>query len=78
MTMKNTLNTIKSFLAIISGVAFILYLIRLFKDQPQVGEFPKAAEKAVAKKEVEQVKEELKDIEDKQYSDEEIEKRFNK
>ena len=77
--MKSLLAKIKTFLAIISGVAFIVFIIRTLKDKPLPDDdFPLADEKRAAEKEVAQIKEELGQLEDKEYSDEDIEKRFNK
>jgi hypothetical protein len=78
--MKAFFDKAKSILAIISGVALILYVIRLLKPAPSIsdGPFPKAAEKAAAEKAVEVAKEDIEKLGEKVYSDEDIEKRFNK
>lgn len=77
--MKETFAKITSFISIISGVAFLIYLYRTFKDVPVSTEkFPGAEEKKAAEKEVEQAKEDIKELEKKEYSDKEIEERFNK
>lgn len=68
-----------NFLAIISGVALILYLYKLFTTPGPVldSPFPQKAEKEEAEKKVEEIKEEIKELEQKTYTDEEIEKKFN-
>lgn len=70
---------LKQFLAIISGFALILYLYKLFTSKPAPkDEFPLAEEKEEAEKEVSYIKNEIKELEQKEYSDDEIKKRFNK
>lgn len=77
--MKSFFSKLKTFLAIISGVAFIAFIIKLIKDKPLPDdEFPLADEKKAAEKDVAQIKEELEQLETKEYSDEEIENRFKK
>lgn len=77
--MKQAFDKIKSFLLIISGVALVLYIIRIMKDVPLPDDiFPLAEEKKAAEKEVEQIKDDIKELEKKEYSDKEIEDKFNK
>lgn len=77
--MKSFLQKIGTAFSIISGFALVLYLYRLFSTKSSSGEnsFPKAAEKAAAEKEVKEIKEEIKELEQKTYSDEDIKKLFN-
>lgn len=77
--MKNFLSKLKTTLACITGVAAIIYFIKVFRDKPLPDdEFPQADEKKAAAEEVAQIKDEVKDLEKKEYSDEEIKERFNK
>jgi len=77
--MKETFAKIGTFLAAISGIAFIFYLYRIFKDVPLSDDtFPLSAEKIEAEKAVSAAKEELKEVDAKVFSDKEIEDRFNK
>lgn len=74
--MKKTLSIISA----LSGITLLIYLYKLFTSGPVVSTpraFPKAAEKAAAEKEVQVLKEEVKAVEGKTYSDEDIEKKFN-
>jgi hypothetical protein len=73
-----TYQKIVRFISLISGIAFAIYLYRVFKDVPLNDDvFPLEAEKKAAEEEVSQVKEDLKDLEQKNYSDKEIEEKFN-
>lgn len=73
------MKSLKSFLLLISGISALIFIYRLIKggNVPVLDSFPKAAEKAVAEKEVSQIKDEIKKLEQKNYSDEEILKKFN-
>lgn len=71
--MKN----LKNALLTISGIGLLIYLYKLFTSSPPaMTPFPQAAEKAVAEKEVSQLKEEIEELGQKEYSDEEILKKF--
>lgn len=68
----------KYILSIISGAALIAFLYRLFKTEPALEtSFPQKAEKEEVEKKVGEIKEEIKELEQKTYTDEEIEKKFN-
>ena len=67
-----------SILSALSGITLLVYLYKLFSSAPVSSPaFPKAAEKAAALAEVSQLKDEVKELEQKNYSDEDIEKKFN-
>lgn len=68
-----------SILSALSGITLLIYLYKLFSSAPLSSPpaFPKEAEKAAAEKEVQVLKEEVKAVEGKTYSDEDIEKKFN-
>jgi hypothetical protein len=70
---------IKNFLAAITGIAAIFYIIKLIKDKPlpDEEEFPQAEEKKAAEVKVGEIKKELEEIEKKEYTDEDIKKKFN-
>jgi hypothetical protein len=73
------MNTIKKYLAPI-GLFFlaIIAVLRYFiPGKAETNPFPGAAEKKAAEKAVEDTKDEIKELEDKQYADVEIEKKFN-
>lgn len=77
--MKNFLNKLKTTLSIISGVAVIIYLYKLFSNGTKVADkFPKESEKKAAEKAVEELKDDVKELGDRKYSDAEIEEKFNK
>ena len=73
--MKN----LKYFLSLVSGVALIAFLYNLFKTGPALdtSSFPQKAEKEEAEKKVGEIKEEIKELEQASYTDEEIAKKFN-
>jgi hypothetical protein len=76
--MKTFLSKLKTFFAIITGIAFIAFIIKVMKDKPLPDdEFPLSDEKKAAEKDVAQIKEEIKELEQKEYSDEDINERFN-
>ncbi len=68
---------IKNILAVISGFALLVFIYKLFSSNANSKAFPKAAEKAAAEKEVSQLKEEIEKLGQKEYSDADIEKKFN-
>lgn len=70
------MNKIRNFFALISGITLLIYLYKLFGSKSHSPEFNDGAKKA-AQKAVEATKEELKKVEDKTYSDDEIKERFN-
>ncbi len=71
---------IKNTLLALTGISALIYFYRLFtlpSSEMFKHEFPEKAEKAAAVKEVAHLKEEIKEVAAKEYSDEEIEKKFN-
>lgn len=70
------MKSLKSFLSLISGFALLAFLYQLFKSHKTGTSFPKASEKAAAEKDVAEIKEEIKQLDEKVYSDEEILKKF--
>lgn len=67
-----------SILSLISGISLLIYLYRLFSSSAPVSQsFSKAAEKAAAEKGVKELKEEVKALDEKVYSEEEIKKLLN-
>lgn len=73
------MKSLKTFLSLISGLALITFLYKLFsaKSAEDSSSFPQAAEKAAVVEEVSQFKEEIKKLEQASYTDEEIVKKFN-
>lgn len=77
--MKTFFTKLRNIFAVISGIAVIIYVIRLFKNTAPVNsEFPLAEAKKEAEKQVEEDKAAIDKLGQKEYSDDEIEKRFNK
>lgn len=73
------MKTIKKYLAPV-GLFFlaIIAVIRYFlPGKATTNPFPGAAEKKKLEQEVKQTEKEIKELNDKHYSDEEIEKKFN-
>jgi hypothetical protein len=71
---------LKTILSIISGVALLVFLYKLFstKSAPiSLEPFPQADEKKAVEADIKEEKKELEQLETKEYSDEEIEKKFN-
>lgn len=64
------------FAAISAGAFFILRFF-LVKERPSVDSFPQG-EKNAAKKQIKQLEQDLSQVEGKEYSDKEIEDKFNK
>lgn len=61
----------------IAGAVFLAFKFLLVKEPKTEQDFPKSAEKKAAEAEVKKTEEELEQVEKKEYSNEEIEKKFN-
>ena len=68
----------KDYFLAFSGLGMIIYLFQLFTDKGETfEEFQKADDKKKAELRIVELKEEIAEIPEKKYSDDEIEKKFN-
>ena len=70
---------LKTILSIISGAALLAFLYKLFstKSVPSSEPSPFADEKKAVQEDIEEQKKQLEELKTKEYSDEEIEKKFH-
>lgn len=76
--MKNIWLKISLVGSAIIGAIFIIFRFFLVKEPRTEADFPKSAEKLKLEQEIKKTEEELSQVEGKEYTEKEIEEKFNK
>lgn len=76
--MKNIWIKITLIASAILGAFFFIFRFFLIKEPRTEADFPKSAEKLKLKEEIKKTEEELSQVESKEYTEKEIEDKFNK